>query len=64
MKLVKAESTMKKLNARMRLTGTYIKASITNRTNLLKRRHENKLDFMKTYGISLLLQKLYLLKKN
>lgn len=54
---------MKELNAGMKLSGTNMKASITNRTNLLKRRHENKLYFMKMYGISLPLQKLYMLRE-
>lgn len=45
---------------------TYIKASITNRTNVLKytlSTQENTLDFMRTYGILLPLQKLYVLRK-
>lgn len=54
---------MKEPNAGMVLSETYIKASITNRTNVLKRRHENTLDFMRTHGILLPLQKLYVLKK-
>lgn len=41
---------MKELNAGMKLSGTNIKASITKRTNLLKRRHKNKLYFMKYMG--------------
>lgn len=57
------EGSMKALNAGMALSETYLKASITNRTNLLKRRQENTLDFMITYRISLPLQKLYMLKK-
>lgn len=54
---------MKELNAGIVLSETYIKASVTNRTNTLKRRQENTLDFMRTYGILLPLQKLYELKK-
>lgn len=54
---------MKDLNAGMALSETYIKASVTNRTNVLKRRQENTLDFMRTYGILLPLQKLHVLKK-
>lgn len=54
---------MKELNAGMVLSETYIKASTTNRTNVLKRRQENTLDFMRTYGILLPLQKLQELKK-
>lgn len=58
------ESSMKDLNAGTALSETYIKASVTNRTNVLKRRQENTLDFMRTYGILLPLQKLHVLKKS
>lgn len=40
-----------------------VRASITNRTNVLKVRQENTLDFMRAYGILLPQQKFCVLKK-
>ena len=53
---------MTELKAATASSETYTKASTTNRTNMLKRRRENTLFFLRMSRI-LLLQKLYVLKK-